>query len=123
LRIAILVCCILALALLALIGLSYTPGTSFGVSVTDIENGVIIQNVGNVVCTVFVGSPEREQRFELAVGKNVTITDISQPINVSAVGANISWEDWEWEKKRMVGWPGFNDKPSSNSSDRIIPNI
>ena len=67
-RVAILICCILALALLVLIGLSYTPGTSFGISRTELDNGVIIQNVGNVACLVFVSSPEGEQQFELAVG-------------------------------------------------------
>jgi hypothetical protein len=116
-RIAVLICCILALAMLALIGLSYTPGISLEVSVTDIDNGVIIQNVGDVVSTVFVSSPEGEQRFELAVGRNVTVIDISQPINVSAVGANISREDWEREKKIMVGWPGITYNLSSNFTE------
>jgi hypothetical protein len=116
-RIAILVCCVLALAFLALIGLSYTPGISLEVSTTDIDNGVIIQNVGNVVSTVFVSSPEGEQRFELAVGRNVTVTDISQPISVSAIGANIGWEDWEKEKEQMVGWPGITHNLSSDVTD------
>jgi len=84
-KVAILICCILALALLALLGLSYTPGTSLEISATEVDNGVIIQNVGNVACLVFVSSPEGEQQFELAVGENVTVTDISQPIEVSAV--------------------------------------
>jgi len=87
-KIAILICGILVLALLTLLSLSHTPVTSLEVSVTDIDNGVIIQNVGNVACSVFVSSPEGEQRFELAVGKNVTVTDISQPIEVSAVSAD-----------------------------------
>jgi len=95
-RIATLVWCVLALALLALAGLSYTPGTSFGVSVTDIDNGVIIQNVGNVACLVFVSSPEGAQQLEVAVGKNVTVTDVSQPVDVSATSdLTTSWEDWE----------------------------
>ena len=99
-RIAILICCILGLALLALIGLSYTPGTSFGVSVTDIDNGVIIQNVGNIPCLIFVSSAEGVQQFEVAVGKNVTITDISQPVDVSATGdLTTSWADWERMKR------------------------
>lgn len=55
------------------------------ISVTEVDNGVIIQNVGNVACALFVSSPEGEQQFKLAVGKNVTVTDISQPIEVSAV--------------------------------------
>ena len=45
----------------------------------------MIENVGDVVCLVFVNSPEGEQQFELPVGKNITVTDISQPIEVSAV--------------------------------------
>ena len=99
-KIAILICCFLALALLALLGLSYTPGTSFGVSVTDIDNGVIIQNIGNVACVVFVNSPEGVQQFEVAVGKNVTVTDISQPVDVSATSnLTTSWVDWEREKR------------------------
>jgi len=104
-KIGILICCILALALLALIGLSYTPGTSFEVSVTDIDNGVIIQNVGNVACLVFVSSPEGVQQFEVAVGKNVTITDISQPVDVAATSEmTISWEDWEGMKRTHEKW-------------------
>jgi hypothetical protein len=84
-KIAILICCSLTLALLAVLGLSYTPGTSLEVSVTEVDNGVIIQNVGNVACLVFVNSPEGEQQFELAIGKNVTVIGISRPIDVSAV--------------------------------------
>jgi hypothetical protein len=113
-KIAILICCILALAL---IGLSYTPGISLEVSVTDIDNGVIIQNVGSVVCAVFVSSPEGEQRFELAVGKNVTVTDISQPIDVSTVSPPISWEDWEKIKKAGEKWVKIKYDLSSNFTD------
>lgn len=74
--------CILVIALL---GLSCTPGTILEISVTEEDNGVIIQNAGNVACAVFVSSPEGEQQFELAADENITITDISQPIEVSAV--------------------------------------
>ena len=55
------------------------------ISVTEVDNGVMIENVGNVACLVFVSSPEGEQQFELAVGESVTVTDISRPIGVSAV--------------------------------------
>jgi len=55
------------------------------ISVTEIDNGVMIENVGNVDCLVFVNSPEGEQQFELVVGESVTVTDLSQPIEVSAV--------------------------------------
>jgi hypothetical protein len=77
-----LICCILALALL---GLSCAPEVTLEISVTEVDNGVVIENVGNVVCIVFVSSPEGEQQFELAISENVTVTDISQPIEVSAV--------------------------------------
>jgi len=77
-----LICCILAVAL---VGLSCVPEAKLEISVTGIDNGVIVENVGNVACLVFVSSPEGEQRFELAVGESVTITNISQPVEVSAV--------------------------------------
>jgi len=77
-----LICCILALGLL---GLSCAPEATLEISVTEVDNGVVIENVGNVACLVSISSPEGEQQFELAVGENVTVTDISQPIEVSAV--------------------------------------
>jgi len=77
-----LICCILALVL---VGLSCAPEATLEISVTELDNGVMIENVGNVACLVFVSSPEGEQQFELAVGENVKVTDISQPIEVSAV--------------------------------------
>lgn len=78
----LLLSCVLVIVLL---GLSCVPGTTLEISVTEVDNGVIIQNVGNVDCLVFVGSSEGEQQFELAVGENVTVMGISQPIEVSAV--------------------------------------
>jgi len=117
-KIAILICCILALVLLALIGLSYTPGISFGVSAIDIDNGVIIQNVGNVACLVFVSSPEGVQEFEVAVGKNVTIIDISQPVDVSATSdLTTSWADWERMKTIHEKWVKIKYDLSSNFTD------
>jgi len=117
-RIAVLICCILALAMLALMGLSYTPGTSFGVSVTDVDNGVIIQNVGNVACLVFVSSPEGVQQFEVYVGKNVTVTDVSQPVDVSATSdLTTSWADWERMKKIHEKWAKIKYNLSSNLTD------
>lgn len=77
-----LICCILALAL---VGLSCIPETTLEISVTEVDNGVMIENVGNIDCLVFVSSVEGEQQFELAVGESVTVTNISQPIEVSAV--------------------------------------
>ena len=77
-----LICCILALTL---VGLSCAPEATLEISVTEVDNGVMIENVGNIACLVFVSSPEGEQQFELAVGESVTVTDISQPIEVSVV--------------------------------------
>jgi len=70
---------------LILIGLSCAPQTTLEISVTELDNGVMIENVGNVDCLVFISSLEGEQQFELAVGQNTTVTGISQPIEVSAV--------------------------------------
>ena len=77
-----LVCCIPALVL---VGSSCAPEGTSEISLTEIDNGVMIENVGNVDCLVFVSSPESEQQFELVVGENVTVTNISQPSEVSAV--------------------------------------
>jgi len=81
-RVIFLICCILALVL---VGLTCAPEATLEISVTEVDNGVIIQNVGNVDCLVFVSSPAGEQQFELAIGENVTVTDIIKPIEVSAV--------------------------------------
>ena len=78
----LLICCIVVVALL---GLSCTPETTLEISVTEVDDGVMITNVGTVTCLVFVSSPEGEQQFELTVGENVTVTDITKPIEVSAV--------------------------------------
>ncbi|HUW44706.1 MAG TPA: hypothetical protein VMW50_02810 [Dehalococcoidia bacterium] len=77
-----LICCILALAL---VGLSCGPEATLAVSVTEIDDGVVIKNTGTADCIALVTSPEGEQQFELAVGESVTVTNISQPIEVSAV--------------------------------------
>ena len=55
------------------------------ISVTEVDKGFTIWNVGDVDCLVFVNSPEGEQQFKLAAGQNRTVTGISQPIEVSAV--------------------------------------
>ncbi len=62
-------CCIAALAL---ISLSCTPQTTL---------------------EVCVSSPDGERQFELAVGGNITVSDIAQPIEVSAVS---------WGNKELV---------------------
>jgi len=95
-RIGILTGCILALVLLALTGLSYMVGISSGFSVSDIDGGVIIQNTGNIPCLVFVNSPEGVQQSQLAVGENVTVTGVAQPVDVSATSdLTTNWEDWQ----------------------------
>ena len=78
----LLLCCIAAVALVAL---SCAPEATLEVSVTKTDNGVTIENLGSVGCIVFVKSPDGEQQFELATGGTVIVTDISQPIQVSAV--------------------------------------
>ena len=70
---------------LALLGLLHTPEAILEISATELVNGVKIENMGNVACLVFVNSLEGEQRFDLAIGESVTVTNISQPIEVSAV--------------------------------------
>jgi hypothetical protein len=120
-RIAILVYSILALILLALIGLSYTPGFAANVSVTGTDNGVIIQNIGNHPCLVIVNSLEGEQQFELAVGANVTLATLSNITGtiILALGSRTVPVDLEWLEKtqKPIGWPGFNDKLSSNFTE------
>lgn len=99
-RITVLVCCILALTLLALIGLSYSLGTSLEICRTELDNGVMIQNVGNIPCLVFVSSPEGIQQFQLAVAEKVTVIDITEPIDIAATSEmTISWADWERMKR------------------------
>jgi len=119
-RIAILICCILALALLALMGLSYNLGISSEVSVTGVDNGVIIQNVGNHPCLVLVSSVEGEQQFELAVGANVTLVTLSNitgTICVSAFGSRTVPVDLVYLFKPAEGWPGIKYNLSSNFTD------
>ena len=77
-----LICCILALVL---VGLSCAPEAKLEISVAELDNGVMIENAGNIDCLVFVSSPEGEQQFELAIGESVTVTDITKPIELSAV--------------------------------------
>ena len=77
-----LVCCILALVL---VGSSCAPEGTLAVSVTEIDDGVLIENTGTTDCITIVTSPEGEQRFELAVSESAPVTNMSQPIEVSAV--------------------------------------
>jgi len=116
-RIAILICCILALVFLTLTGLSYLAGIPSEVSVTGVDNGVIIQNVGNHPCLVLVSSVEGEQQFELAVGANVTLVTLShiaRPINVITFGSRTVPVDLVHLFKPVEGWPGIKYNLSSN---------
>jgi hypothetical protein len=70
---------------LILTGLSCAPQTTLAIPAPQLENGVMVENVGSVDCLVFVNSPESEQQFQLAVGQNTTVTGTSQPIEVAAV--------------------------------------
>jgi hypothetical protein len=48
---------------------------------------------------VFVSLPEGVRQFQLAVGENVTVTGVAQPVDVSATSdLTIDLGDWE----RMV---------------------
>ena len=111
-RIAVLVCCILGLAILALTGVSYIMGIPSEVRVTGIDNGVMIQNVGSIPCLVVVNSLEGEQQFKLAVGANVTLITLSRitsPGNWLRLGGPIQ-VDLVHLFKPAGGWPGFGDK-------------
>ena len=55
------------------------------VPITEVPDGVVIDNTGSANCIAIVTSPEGEQQFELAVGENMTVRDMSQSIEVSAV--------------------------------------
>jgi len=117
-RIASLICCILALAFVALIGLSYWPGTSLEISRTELDNGMIIENIGNIPCLIFVSSPEGVQQFQLAVAEKVTVTDITKPIDIAATsGMTISSEDWERMKGINEKWVKIKYDLSSNFTD------
>ena len=84
-RYTVIVTITIFLVISILVGVSCAPQTTLDISITQLENGVMVKNVGNVDCLVFVNSPEGEQQFELAVGQNTTVSGLSQPIEVSAV--------------------------------------
>ena len=73
--------------ILALIGLSCAPEATLEISVNEVDNGIIVENVGTVDCIVYVKSLDAKQEFQLAVGESRLITDIEKPIEVSAVTA------------------------------------
>jgi hypothetical protein len=122
-RIAILACCVLALVFLALTGLSYIAEIPAEVSVTGIDNGVIIQNVGNIPCLVIVNSLEGEQQFKLAVGASVTLvtqSNITGTAGVLAFGSatvRVDLEELEKLEKSHIGWVKVKYDLSSNLTD------
>jgi hypothetical protein len=117
-RIAILTCCVLALVFLALAGLSYLAGIPSEISVTGIDGGVIIQNIGNYPCLVVVNSLEGEQQFELAVGASVTLVT---PSNITGTTSFLALGtvrvDLVHLFKPAEGWPGITYNLSSNFTD------
>jgi len=77
-----LICCI---TVLTLISLSCTAEPTLEFSENEIDDGIVIENVGSVDCLVPVRLGAGEQQFELTANETVTVTDVSQPIEVSAV--------------------------------------
>jgi hypothetical protein len=107
--------------MLALTGLSYIMGIPSEVSVTGIENGVIIQNVGSTPCLGIVNSLEGEQQFELAVGANVTLVTLSNITGTTGVlafgSATVRVDLEHLFIKPAEGWPGITCNLSSNFTD------
>ncbi len=86
---------LICLVLTASLGLGCPPDAepritvteeSLAIRVTEVEGGITIENQSGVDCIVYVRSPEGEQQFELAVGEVITVTGITAPIEVGAVG-------------------------------------
>jgi hypothetical protein len=84
-----LICCV---AVLASVALSCAPEARLEISVHEVDNGVIVENVGSVDCIVFVNSPDSQQEFELEVGESQLIRDIVKPIEVLAVSSKDNQE-------------------------------
>jgi hypothetical protein len=104
--------------MLALTGLSYIMGIPSEVSVTGIDNGVIIQNVGNVPCLVVVNSLEGEQQFKLAIGANVTLVTLSNVTGTTSfLALGTVQVDLVHLFKPAEGWPGITYNLSSNLTD------
>jgi len=85
---------LVCLALVALLGSACPPEAgpritvsedSLEISVTEVEGGILVENLSGVACIVVVTSPEGEQEFEMAAGESVTVTGITRPIEVWAV--------------------------------------
>jgi hypothetical protein len=76
---------ILSCILVGLLGFSCAPQDALDISVTELDNGVMVKNVGDVDRLVPVSSPEGEQEFELVVVQNAKVTDITQPTDGASV--------------------------------------
>jgi len=60
-------------------------------------------------------SLEGEQQFELAVGANVTVTNITKPIGVAATSQMMmTWEDWERMDRIHEKWAKIKHNLSSH---------
>ena len=59
---------------------------SLEISVTEVEGGIRIENLSGIACVIFVRSPKGEQEFEVAAGESITVTGLTTPIEVRAVG-------------------------------------
>ena len=85
-----------SLILTALLGLSCPPAAgpkilvsedSLQISVSEVEDGILVENLSGVACIIVVRSAEGEQEFELAAGESVAVTGLTPPVRVSAVAA------------------------------------
>ena len=56
------------LVISTVVGVSCAPQDALDIFVAELDNGVVIENLGSVDCRAFVNSPEGEQQFELGVG-------------------------------------------------------
>ena len=77
-RLATIVTLAILLVGLVLLGSSCAPQATLEISVTELDNGVMVENVGNVDCLVFVNSPEGEQQFELAVAQGTVEEELQE---------------------------------------------
>ncbi len=59
---------------------------AIGILVAEVEGGIEVTNTSTIAVIVFVRSPEGEQQFELDIGDSVTVTGITEPIEVTVVG-------------------------------------
>ena len=90
-RVTVLVCLVLVFSLGAACPPDADPRItvtqdSLAIRVTEVEGGITIENLSGIDCIVYVRSPEGEQTFELGADESITVTGITKPIEVRAVG-------------------------------------